>query len=112
MYTIIYYVFGTLMLFLSFIPVYIYLKYGREPKIDYNASYERELPFDDPPAIVNAICNNSLEKVGEPNLNGYNSTIMDLIDKNYLIMVDSQKGKSDSILVSIDYDKDFDVDVL
>jgi uncharacterized membrane protein len=106
---IIYYVFGTLMLLLSFIPVYIYLKYGREPKINYDARYERELPFDDPPAIVNAICNNSLEKVGEPDLNGYSATIMDLIDRKYLVTANSQFNKaSDSMFVSIDYDKDFD----
>lgn len=100
--TLIYYVFGTLMLFLSFMPLFIYLKYGREPKIDYDATYERELPFDDPPAIVNAICNNSLEKVGEPDIDGYTATIMDLIDKKYLVMVNS------SHFISIDYDKDFD----
>ncbi|MDY9923211.1 MAG: DUF2207 domain-containing protein [Methanobacterium sp.] len=106
---VIYYVSGTLMLLLSFIPVYIYLKHGREPKIDYDAPYERELPFDDPPAIVNAICNNSLEKVGEPDINGYTATIMDLIDKKYLVTANSQfNGKSNSMLVSIDYDKDFD----
>jgi len=86
--TIIYYVFGTLILFLSFIPVFIYLKYGRDPKIDYDVSYERELPFDDPPAVVNAICNNSLE-IGEPDINGYNATVMDLIDRKYLVMADS-----------------------
>lgn len=105
---IIFYVFGTLMIFISFIPVFIYLKYGREPKIDYDANYERELPFDDPPAIVNAICNSSLENVGEPNLNGYIATILDLIDRKYLILNSENNGKKESNLISIDYDKDFD----
>lgn len=108
---LVYYIFGTLMLVLSIIPVFIYLKFGREPKIDYNANYEREIPFDDPPAVVNAICNKLSEKVGEPDINGYMATIIDLIDRKYLVMVDSpNNGKSEpkSLLVSINYDKDFD----
>ena len=96
---LVYYTFGILTLFLSIIPFLIYLKYGRDPKIDYDASYEKELPFDDPPAVVNALCNNS-SNVGEPDINGYIATIMDLIDRKYIIMADS------SHQLSINFDKD------
>jgi uncharacterized membrane protein len=34
---------------------FVYLRYGREPKVDYPERYEREPPTDDPPAVVCAI---------------------------------------------------------
>ncbi len=51
-----YYILGLLILLGSFSPSYIYLKYGREPKINYKTKYKMDLPTDDPPAIVNAVC--------------------------------------------------------
>ncbi len=70
------------ILSLIFIPLSLivtYLKYGREPKVDYDAIYERELPSDDPPAVVNALIDNNT--FGEPNIKGFEATIMDLIDR-------------------------------
>ena len=81
-----YYLSAILMLLASFIPLIIYLMYGREPKIQYNANYEVELPTDDPPAVVNAIYDGLSKEVGEPDINGFKATIMDLIDRNYLIL--------------------------
>ena len=47
--------FLTLIPFLSPIgAIIIYLRHGREPKVDYDGIYERELPTDDSPAVVNA----------------------------------------------------------
>src|SRR5215213_11656120 len=33
----------------------VYVRYGREPKVDYSERYEREPPTGDPPAVVGAI---------------------------------------------------------
>lgn len=78
----------SVLFFLSlFVPLIIYLRYGREPKIDYQAEYERDIPTDDPPAIVNAICGPGFsKKIGEPDMDGFKATIMDLINRKYLIM--------------------------
>ena len=67
-------------------PIFIYLYYFREPKIDYNARYETDLPTDDPPAIVNAVCTGDPEVMGVPDLDGFRATILDLIDRNYLFL--------------------------
>lgn len=85
-----YLIIAVLMLLACFIPVIIYLKYGRDPKIDYLAEYERELPTEDPPAVVNAISGKILGKeVGEPDLDGFRATILDLIRRDYLILNES-----------------------
>ena len=57
-----YSILALLMLLGIFIPVIIYFRYGREPKIDYQAEYERDIPTDDPPALVNAICGPGFSK--------------------------------------------------
>jgi Predicted membrane protein len=80
------YILGALLIVVLAMPVFIYLYYFREPKIDYNVRYETDLPTDDPPAIVNAVCAGDPEKMGIPNLNGFRATILDLIDRNYLLL--------------------------
>ena len=50
----IYLILGLLSLLSPISAIVVYLKYGREPKVNYNGIYERELPTDDPPAVVNA----------------------------------------------------------
>jgi len=45
--------FYPILLFVIFLG--IYLLYGRERKIKYDALYERDLPTQDPPELVNAI---------------------------------------------------------
>ncbi|MEL7670699.1 hypothetical protein [Methanobacterium sp.] len=77
------YFISVLMILISSMPIFIYLMYGREPKIDYSTKYEMDLPTDDPPAIVNAIYDGLSKEVGEPDINGFKATIMDLIDRNY-----------------------------
>ncbi|MDD1774114.1 MAG: DUF2207 domain-containing protein [Methanobacterium sp.] len=90
---ILYSILTVLMLFACLIPFIIYYRFGREPKIDYSAEYERDTPTDDPPAVVNAICGPGFsKKIGEPDMDGFKATIMDLINRNYLIF---SKGESD-----------------
>lgn len=69
-------------LILIFFPVSLagtYLKYGREPKVEYDGVYEREPPTDDPPAVVNAMIDN--DTFGQPNIKGFEATILDLIER-------------------------------
>ena len=73
---------GLLSLLSPIIAAFVYIRYGREPKVDYNGIYERELPSDDPPEIVNAIYANG--DIGTPNMDGFESAILNLIDKKVL----------------------------
>ena len=92
--TFLYSILAVLMIISIIIPVLIYLKYGREPKSNYNAEYERELPTNDPPAMINALSGKGFGKnVGEPNMDGFQATIMDLINRKYLTIVDAEPDK-------------------
>jgi len=107
-----YTVLAFLMLLGSFVPLF-YLFYGRKPKIDYNAEYETDLPTDDPPAIVNAICGPGIsKKIGEPDVNGFKATIMDLIDRNYLLLSnktpEGEYNSPGSLFLEINHDYDPD----
>ena len=75
-----YLIMGLLSLISPIVAIFIYLRYGREPKVDYDGIYERELPTDDPPAMVNALIDNSHD-IGTPNMKGFEATILNLIDK-------------------------------
>jgi len=75
------------------IPISIYLKYGREPKIGYSARYEREPPTKDPPALVNALVAGAKD-IGEPNIDGFQATIMDLINRKVFSIVPKEEGES------------------
>jgi uncharacterized membrane protein len=91
--TSLYHILSVLMLLALFIPLIIYLRYGREPKIDYRAEYERDIPTNDPPAMVNALCGSGLsKKIGKPDMDGFKATIMDLINRKYLNL---EKAHSD-----------------
>jgi len=118
-----YYLLAVLFLLACFIPLLIYLGFGKEPKIDYSAEYERDLPTDDPPAVVNAIAGEKLEKeVGKPDMDGFRATIMDLINRKYLVLSDIpaklQEDGDHSLSLKIDRDKNgdelrnFEIDVI
>lgn len=62
-------------------PFIIYFKYGREPKIDYEAIYEREPPTDSSPAVVNAIMEGD---IGTPTMDGFTATVMNLANLGYI----------------------------
>lgn len=71
-------------------PFIIYFKYGREPKIDYNALYEREPPTDSKPAYVNAILRG---RIGMPTIEGFTGTVMDLVIRDYVTLHDIKLEK-------------------
>ncbi|HWR25294.1 MAG TPA: DUF2207 domain-containing protein, partial [Methanosarcina sp.] len=86
------------LLILAF-PFYIYFKYGREPKINYEAIYEREPPTDSKPAVVNAIMNG---KMGIPTIDGFTATIMSLVNQGYISLrtVRSEESRALGLLKS------------
>lgn len=71
-------------------PIFIYLKYGREPNIDYFSLYEREPPTNSKPAVVNAIM---MGKIGMPTLDGFVATVMDLVYHDYISLHDTRTEK-------------------
>lgn len=100
---------AVLMLLALFLPLLIYYKFGREPKIDYHAEYERDLPTNDPPAVVNAISGAGFSKqVGEPDMDGFKATLMELIDDGYVILerIPSAKGKDKDVILKVNENKD------
>ncbi|MBQ7928256.1 MAG: DUF2207 domain-containing protein, partial [Methanobrevibacter sp.] len=74
---------GLLSLISPIAAILIYFKFGREPKVDYDGIYEREPPTNDPPAMVNALIDNSGE-IGTPNMKGFEATILNLINKKVI----------------------------
>lgn len=104
---------AVLFLLACLVPLIIYFRYGREPKINYRAEYERDVPTDDLPAVVNAISGKGLgKKVGEPDMDGFRATIMDLIDRKYLLIQDIpqtlEKDKDRSVSLKVNPDKNLD----
>ncbi|KKH99448.1 hypothetical protein EO95_06180 [Methanosarcina sp. 1.H.T.1A.1] len=89
-------------------PFIIYFRYGREPKIDYEAIYEREPPTDSSPAVVNAIMKGN---IGTPTMDGFTATVMNLANLGYITLhtVKSEesralglfKSESENILIEL-----------
>src|SRR5215203_343674 len=59
---------------------FVYLRYGREPRVDYGERYEREPPTDDPPGVVSAIMGQQ-PSVGTRE---FTATLFDLIRRGVL----------------------------
>ncbi|HDL50356.1 MAG TPA: DUF2207 domain-containing protein, partial [Actinobacteria bacterium] len=69
---------------ITFVPAlsavaWLYLRYGREPRVAYDREYEQEPPSDDPPVIVGGLL--SQGTVGVPE---FTATLFDLIRKGVL----------------------------
>ena len=93
--SVLYPIIAVIIMILSIVPpIYIYLKYGREPKTQYYGEYEREPPTDDPPALVNALVAGAKD-VGDPDIEGFQATIMDLINRKVFSVVPKEtEGES------------------
>ena len=63
------------------IPFVSFYFFGVEPKVELHSEYEREIPYNDPPAIVNSIVK---RLVSNPDSDGFSSTVLGLVDKGYL----------------------------
>ena len=77
-----YLILGLLSILSPVVAIVTYIRYGREPKVDYDGIYERDLPSDDPPEIVNAIY--ATGDIGKPDMDGFEACILNLIDKKVL----------------------------
>ena len=60
-----------------------YIICGREPKVDYDGIYEREIPSDNPPEAVNALFAQTSE-IGTPDMQGFEASILNIIDKKVI----------------------------
>jgi len=87
---------GLFLLFISIGIIYIilffvwYIKYGREPKIDYDRQYEQEPPRDIPPAFLGVILN---QKALNRNDLGraFTATLLDLARRGYMTIEEEEK---------------------
>jgi len=75
--------FYPILLFVIFLG--IYLLYGRERKIKYDALYERDLPTQDPPELVNAIVSRVCK---EPDNDGFSAAVLDMVRKGHLSFIE------------------------
>ena len=111
-----YYPIMILILLMSLlVPAGIYKKYGREPTITYDAIYERTPPTDDSPAFVNAMSSRSkISDVGTVGDDAFKATIMDLIDRKYLILIHSEDNNIKLQVSDKDFNnlKDFEVEAI
>ena len=78
------------------------MKYGKEPKVDYDGIYERELPSNDSPEIINALIDNK-DSIGKPNMKGFQASIMNLIDRGALRMETQENMDSEEKILLIDF---------
>jgi uncharacterized membrane protein len=63
--------------------IWLYVRYGREPRIAYDALYEREPPRDIPPSVVPAILTQSKASVSEMP-KGFAATLLECARLGYL----------------------------
>lgn len=82
-----------LSVLLMILPLGMFLKWGRNPKILYNADYESQIPTDDSPVFINAMIPGIIEELDE---NAFTATLLDLIDKKHYKMIIS--NEEDTIL--------------
>ncbi|MBI5884585.1 DUF2207 domain-containing protein [archaeon] len=78
-------------------------KYGREPKVDYEAIYEREPPFDYSPAIVSSLMDSLIKK---PSTTCFTAVILDLCLKGYFKL---NKVKAKKLLGLIGREFDYEI---
>lgn len=98
-------IFGVLFIISPIIPLGIYLKYGREPKINYQALYEREPPTNEPPAKINALIEEHASD--KPELKGFEATIMDLINRKIITI---EKENEDELILNLNMEKTNETD--
>ena len=74
----------TILGLLLLVPFGIYWFFGREPKIEYNAEYEYDLPSDATPLQVNILINGNVGVITD---DAMYATILDLINRKYFKIV-------------------------
>ena len=87
-----------------------YLRYGREPKVDYDGVYERELPSDDSPEFVSSMFGR-YSFIGKPTRDGFKASILNIINKK-VIDIDTQESDeidSRDLLLTFNHDRKEDL---
>ncbi len=79
--------------------IIVYIRYGREPKVSYDAEYEREIPYNDSPDVVNSIVRHFSRGVDD---DGISATLMSLYKKDYIDI----KGDKKKPIIEIAKEKD------
>ena len=102
-----YLVLALLSIFSPIGAIFTYLRYGREPKVMYEGIYERELPSDDPPEVINALVENKKD-LGTPNMKGFESSIMNLIDRKILKIYSEENAdiETNELLLTFNHAKE------
>lgn len=78
----------TYVIFIIAIPILIYRKFGKDHSIQYDALYEREIPYDDPPEVVNGI----VKKVcSHPDDDAIAAGIMNCVKKGEVEFLENDK---------------------
>lgn len=103
---------GLLSLITPVIGIIVYIRLGIEPKVNYDGIYERDLPTDDPPAVVNALIDNS-QDIGTPNMHGFEATILNLIDKKVIGLETKTDPDTDmnELFLKLDKNSDANLDI-
>ena len=65
-------------------PIGMYIKWGRNPKITYEADYESQIPTNDSPVFVNAMIPGIVDELTP---DAFIATLLDLIDRKYYKIV-------------------------
>ena len=86
---------------LLFVPALIYWRFGRSPKTDYFAEYESSLPTNHSPVFVNSLV---YKDAGKTTVEGFNATLLDLIDRGYIKTIASTS--EDTIIKPTSKDKE------
>ena len=102
-----YLVLALLSIFSPIGAIFTYLKYGREPEVMYEGIYERDLPSDDPPEVINALVENKKD-LGTPNLKGFEASIMNMIDRKILKLYSEENAESETneLLLTFNHEKE------
>ncbi|RAP52311.1 MAG: hypothetical protein BZ138_03290 [Methanosphaera sp. rholeuAM270] len=93
--------FSLLSVILMIVPLGMYIKWGRNPKITYQADYESQIPTDDSPVFVNAMIAGIVDELTP---DAFTSTLLDLIDRQYYKIVIS--SKDDTVIRRYNRDTD------
>ncbi|MFH1235229.1 MAG: DUF2207 domain-containing protein [Candidatus Diapherotrites archaeon] len=86
--------------FVALLFAFFWFLWGREPKVDYQAIYERDIPYDYSPAIVSALLNQVDEKPSEESIT---AIILDLCLKKFLLIERTASGKPGGKAKAPDY---------
>ncbi|WP_308574131.1 DUF2207 domain-containing protein [uncultured Methanosphaera sp.] len=86
-------------LILIILPIIIYFKYGREHKINFETNYLTDIPYNDSPAVVNALTN---KECGDITIDAFQATLLNLIDRGYLKIIYSNEK---DMVLKVNYDK-------